>query len=55
MPITPDLAISNQGSIFLFHPLTEAAREWIAEHFTGRPGRAARRLKRFFDCYLTVR
>ena len=36
MPIPPDLAIQNHGSLYLFHPLTEAAREWIAEHFTGR-------------------
>ncbi len=27
-----DLSISNQGSIFLFRPNTEAGREWLGEH-----------------------
>ena len=36
MPLSPDIAIQNHGTIFLFHPLTDAARAWIAEHFAGR-------------------
>ncbi len=27
-----DLNITNHGSIFLLHPLTEAGEEWISEH-----------------------
>ena len=33
---TADLAIQNHGTFFLFHPLTDAARAWIGEHFTNR-------------------
>lgn len=27
-----DVKVENHGSIFLFQPLSEAAREWIGEH-----------------------
>ncbi len=27
-----DISIANHGSIFLLHPLTDAARDWIEEH-----------------------
>jgi len=27
-----DFYVQNEGSIFLLHPLTTAARAWIAEH-----------------------
>lgn len=27
-----DVRIQNEGSIFLFHPLTEAAKQWMQEH-----------------------
>ena len=27
-----DFIIQNEGSILLFRPLTDAAREWIEEH-----------------------
>jgi hypothetical protein len=27
-----DFAVQDEGSIYLLHPLTEAAEEWIAEH-----------------------
>lgn len=29
---TTDLFVQNEGSIFLLRPLTDAGREWIAEH-----------------------
>lgn len=28
----PDLTISNQGSIFLLRAVSDAGRDWIAEH-----------------------
>jgi hypothetical protein len=27
-----DLYIHNEGSIFLLHALTEAGRDWVADH-----------------------
>ena len=27
-----DFSVENHGSIFLVHPLTDAAREWISEN-----------------------
>jgi len=30
-----DVQVSNEGSLFLFTPLTTAAREWINENVTG--------------------
>lgn len=27
-----DFSVQNEFTIFLLHPLTDAAREWIAEH-----------------------
>ena len=27
-----DVRIQNEGSILLFHPLTEAAEQWMREH-----------------------
>ena len=27
-----DVEVRNEGTIFLFRPLTEAAREWLAEN-----------------------
>jgi hypothetical protein len=27
-----DFKVDNQGSIFLLHPLNDAAREWVNEH-----------------------
>lgn len=27
-----DFTVQNEGSIFLLRPLTEAARDWVAEH-----------------------
>jgi hypothetical protein len=32
---TPDISVSNHGTIFLFQPLTEAAREWIDGNVVG--------------------
>jgi hypothetical protein len=32
VPIRPDFCVRNEGSIFLFHPVTAAAKEWGAEH-----------------------
>lgn len=28
----PDVLVANEGTIFLFSPLSHAAREWIDEH-----------------------
>jgi len=28
----PDFYVANHGSIFLLTPVTQAAREWVAEH-----------------------
>jgi hypothetical protein len=33
--ITPDISVNNHGTIFLFEPLTEAARGWIVENVAG--------------------
>jgi hypothetical protein len=30
--ITPDILIRNEGTLFLFCPLTSRAKEWIHEH-----------------------
>lgn len=30
-----DVVVTNHGTIILFEPRTEAAREWIDEHVTG--------------------
>ena len=27
-----DLIVRNEGSIFLLRPMTDAGREWVAEH-----------------------
>lgn len=27
-----DVAVANEGSVFLFQPLTGAAKDWIEEH-----------------------
>jgi hypothetical protein len=29
---TPDLLVRNEGTVFLFCPLTSRAKEWIDEH-----------------------
>lgn len=31
-PITPDILVDNEGTVFLFCPLTRQAKEWIDEH-----------------------
>jgi hypothetical protein len=30
-----DVTVENHGTIFLFRPWTDAAREWIEEHVDG--------------------
>jgi hypothetical protein len=30
--ITPDVLVHNEGTVFLFCPLTSQAKEWIDEH-----------------------
>ena len=30
--ITPDVLVHNEGTLFLFCPLTSQAKEWIDEH-----------------------
>jgi hypothetical protein len=30
--ITPDVLVHNEGTLFLFCPLTSRGREWIDEH-----------------------
>jgi hypothetical protein len=32
VPITPDVLVHNQGTVFLFCPLSPQAKEWIDEH-----------------------
>ena len=32
VPITPDVLVHNEGTVFLFCPLTFPAKEWIDEH-----------------------
>jgi hypothetical protein len=29
---TPDVLVANQGSVFIFNPLTERAQQWINEN-----------------------
>lgn len=31
-----DIEIANHGSIFMFHPLTDAARTWLEENTDGQ-------------------
>jgi len=33
----PDVLIHNEGTVFLFNPLTPAAQEWFAENVTSEP------------------
>ena len=28
-PVTPDVLVSNEGTVFLFNPLTARAKEWM--------------------------
>jgi hypothetical protein len=30
--VTPDVLVHNEGTLFLFCPLTSQAKEWIDEH-----------------------
>jgi hypothetical protein len=32
VPIIPDVLVHNEGTVFLFYPLTSQAKEWIDEH-----------------------
>jgi len=32
VPITPDVLVRNEGTVFLFCPLTSQGKEWIDEH-----------------------
>ena len=32
VPITPDVLVQNEGTVFLFCPLTSVGQEWIDEH-----------------------
>ena len=32
VPITPDVLVRNEGTVFLFCPLTSRGKEWIDEH-----------------------
>ena len=31
-PLTPDVLVHSEGTIFLFCPLTHEAEQWIAQH-----------------------
>ena len=33
----PDVLVENHGSIFMFQPMTPAARAWIEEHVKPEP------------------
>jgi hypothetical protein len=30
--VTPDVLVANEGTVFLFNPLTARAKEWLDEH-----------------------
>jgi len=32
VPITPDILVRNEGTVFLFCPLTSRGKEWIDQH-----------------------
>ena len=32
----PDVRVRNEGSLMLFEPLTQAGRDWIAQHTDGQ-------------------
>ena len=32
VPITPDVLVRNEGTLFLFCPITARAHQWIDEH-----------------------
>jgi len=32
VPNTPDVLVQNEGTVFLFCPLTSLGKEWIDEH-----------------------
>ena len=36
-PSTPDVLVRNEGSVFLFCPLTFQSKEWIDEHVQPDP------------------
>jgi hypothetical protein len=31
-PPPPDVEVSNQGSIFMVYPMTQAAKDWVTEN-----------------------
>jgi hypothetical protein len=33
-PTGPDFLVQNEGSIFLLHPLTESARDWVHKNLS---------------------
>lgn len=33
----PDVLVSNEGTVFLFNPITPAAQEWFADNVTSEP------------------
>jgi hypothetical protein len=37
VPITPDVLVRNEGTVFLFCPLTSQGKEWIDEHVQPEP------------------
>ena len=38
MMTTPDVLIRNEGTVWVFNPLTPAAREWFDENVESEPG-----------------
>ena len=32
VPCTPDVLVCNEGTVFLFYPLTSRGREWVEEN-----------------------
>jgi len=32
VPSTPDVLVRNEGTVFLFCPLTSRGKQWIEEH-----------------------
>jgi hypothetical protein len=35
--VTPDVLVHNEGTLFLFSPLTSQAKEWINEYVKSEP------------------
>ena len=41
----PDIEVQNEGTIYLFQPLTEKAREWIGKHIHNEAREVCNRIR----------